>query len=35
MRPGVEISYKKKFKAVGDTEATDINTTLEPFLPKG
>lgn len=35
MRPGVEVSYDKKFKSVGDTEATDIPATLTPFLPKG
>ncbi|KAK6609894.1 histone acetyltransferase type b catalytic subunit [Botrytis cinerea] len=34
MRPGLQITYNKKFKAVGDIEPTDLKATLEPFLPK-
>ncbi|KAI9048881.1 hypothetical protein LZ554_006735 [Drepanopeziza brunnea f. sp. 'monogermtubi'] len=34
MRPNVLVSYEKKFKAVGDTEATDVKELLEPYLPK-
>ena len=34
MRPGLQILYSKKFKAVGDVEPTDLKTTLEDFLPK-
>lgn len=35
MRPNLQVSYSKKFKAVGDTEPTDIQEALEGFLPKG
>ncbi|CAD6447393.1 2bf350cb-5b58-4acc-952e-6c1148ad9d0e [Sclerotinia trifoliorum] len=34
MRPGLQITYNKRFKAVGDIEPTDLKATLEPFLPK-
>ena len=34
MRPGLQISYKKKFKAVGETHPTDLKEVLEPYLPK-
>ncbi|KAI9649506.1 histone acetyltransferase 1 [Ciborinia camelliae] len=34
MRPGLQITYNKKFKAVGDIEPTDLKAALEPFLPK-
>lgn len=35
MRPNLQIMYNKKFKAVGDTEPTDVKAVLEDFLPKG
>ncbi|KAL9125748.1 MAG: hypothetical protein Q9217_005095 [Psora testacea] len=31
LRPHFEISYDKKFKAVGDTKATDLLETLKPW----
>jgi len=34
MRPGLQILYSKKFKPVGDTEATDLKAVFEDFLPK-
>ena len=34
MRPNVQVSYTRKFPAVGETEATDVKELLEPFLPK-
>ncbi|GAB1320677.1 histone acetyltransferase 1 [Madurella fahalii] len=34
MRPNLSISYSKKFSAVGDTEAADINGILHDFLPE-
>jgi histone acetyltransferase 1 len=34
MRPNVKVSYSKKFRAVGDTEATDVDGILRDFLPK-
>ena len=34
MRPGVQITYTKKFKPIGDTSPTDLKTVLEPYLPK-
>ncbi|KAB8301573.1 hypothetical protein EYC80_003417 [Monilinia laxa] len=34
MRPGLQITYNKKFKPVGDIEPTDLKAVLEPFLPK-
>ncbi|KFY50256.1 hypothetical protein V496_09451 [Pseudogymnoascus sp. VKM F-4515 (FW-2607)] len=33
MRPGVLITYNKRFKAVGDVEPTDLKGLLEDFLP--
>lgn len=33
LRPHVDISYAKKFPAVGTTTALDLNKTLKPFLP--
>ena len=35
MRPNLNISYSKKFKTVGETEATDVNTILHEYLPEG
>ena len=35
LRPNLEISYDKKFKAVGDTTATDIEETLKEWTPDG
>ncbi|KAK4138318.1 histone acetyltransferase type B [Trichocladium antarcticum] len=34
MRPHLSVAYSKKFPAVGDTEATDINGTLRDYLPE-
>ncbi|KFY15478.1 hypothetical protein V492_01963 [Pseudogymnoascus sp. VKM F-4246] len=34
MRPGVLITYNKRFKAVGDVEPTDLKGALEDFLPE-
>jgi histone acetyltransferase 1 len=34
MRPGLQISYTKKFKTVGETSPTDLKAVLEPYLPK-
>ena len=34
MRPGLQISYNKKYKPVGETTATDIKAVLEDFLPQ-
>lgn len=34
MRPNLQILYNRKFKAVGETEATDVKAALEDFLPK-
>ena len=34
MRPGLQISYTKKFKTVGETSPTDLKAILEAFLPK-
>jgi histone acetyltransferase 1 len=34
MRPNLSISYSKKFPAVGETEATDIDGILHEFLPE-
>lgn len=34
MRPNLQVSYDKKFKTVGETEATDVKELLEPYLPK-
>jgi hypothetical protein len=35
MRPGLQITYTKKFKTVGETSPTDLKEVLEPYLPKG
>lgn len=34
MRPGLQITYSKKFKAIGDTEPTDLKSIFEDYLPK-
>ncbi|KAL2074017.1 hypothetical protein VTL71DRAFT_7795 [Oculimacula yallundae] len=34
MRPNLDVTYKKKFPAVGETEATDVKLVLEDYLPK-
>ena len=34
LRPNLEVLYDKKFKAVGDTKATDIEETLGEWTPK-
>jgi len=34
MRPGLQITYTKKFKSVGETQPTDLKELLQPFLPK-
>lgn len=34
LRPNLEILYDKKFKAVGDTKATDIEETLKEWTPE-
>ena len=34
MRPQLQVLYTKKFKAVGETEPTDVNGILEEYLPK-
>jgi histone acetyltransferase 1 len=34
MRPNVKVTYSKKFRAVGETEATDIDGILHDFLPQ-
>lgn len=31
--PNIEISYDKKFKAVGDTTSTDIEEVLKEWVP--
>jgi histone acetyltransferase 1 len=33
MRPNLSITYSKKFPAVGETEATDVDGILHEFLP--
>lgn len=35
LRPNLEVLYDKKFKAVGDTKATDIAETLKEWAPEG
>ena len=35
LRPNIEVSYDKKFKAVGDTKAADINGILKEWTPEG
>jgi histone acetyltransferase 1 len=34
MRPGLQITYNKKFKPVGETAPTDLKAILENYLPK-
>lgn len=34
MRPGLQITYNKKFKTVGETSPTDLKAILENYLPK-
>jgi histone acetyltransferase 1 len=34
MRPNLSVTYNKKFPAVGETEATDINGILHDYLPE-
>ena len=34
LRPNLEVLYDKKFKAVGDTKATEIEETLGEWTPK-
>jgi histone acetyltransferase 1 len=34
MRPILQITYNKKFPAVGTTEPTDLKPILEAYLPK-
>ena len=35
MRPGIQITYDKRFKTIGETAPTDIKAVLEEFLPLG
>lgn len=35
LHPNLEVLYDKKFKAVGDTKATDIAETLKEWAPEG
>lgn len=35
MRPNVNVSWEKKYKQLGETEALDIMPILEEFLPSG
>jgi histone acetyltransferase 1 len=35
MRPHLGIQYKKKFKAVGETEPDDLQEALKEYLPEG
>ena len=35
LRPNLEVLYDKKYKAVGDTKATDIQETLKEWTPEG
>ena len=34
LRPNLEVIYDKKFRAVGDTKATDIEETLKEWTPE-
>jgi hypothetical protein len=34
MRPVLQTTYNKKYKAAGDVEPTDLKAALEEFLPK-
>lgn len=33
LQPNIEISYEKRFPAVGETQALDLNKTLKEWLP--
>ena len=35
LRPNIEVLYDKRFKAVGDTKATNIEETLKEWTPDG
>lgn len=35
MRPNLNITYSKKFQAIGETEPADIPEILKDFLPPG
>lgn len=35
LRPHVHISYDERFKAIGETAATDLLGSLKPFVPEG
>lgn len=35
MRPNVQITFDKKFKAIGETEPADIKAILQDHLPPG
>ena len=35
LRPNIEVLYDKRFKAVGDTKATNIDETLKEWTPEG
>ena len=35
LRSNIQIGFEKKFKAVGDTKATDIEETLQGWIPSG
>lgn len=35
LRPNLEVLYDRKFKAVGDTKATNIEETLKDWTPEG
>ena len=35
LRPNIEVLYDKRFKAVGDTKATNIEETLREWTPEG
>jgi len=34
LRPNIQITYDKKFKAVGDTKASDLEGTLKDWTPE-
>ncbi len=35
LRPNIEVLYDKRFKAVGDTKATNIEEILKEWTPEG
>ena len=35
LRPNIEVLYDKRFRAVGDTKATNIEETLKEWTPEG